>query len=221
MRSANADLFNHDAEAAGYDQDVRNEADPIRSAYQKVLAWVIAEAHIDKTSRILELGSGTGNLSRLIPVCRELVAVDVSEKMEAIAKGKLGHLPNRRFIKADVLEVFARPLGQFDSVISTYTIHHLTEDEKALLFRKTFECLSPGGRAVFGDLMVRNQSDRATKIKQFVTAGDRATAEAIRDEFFWLLDDVVVQFEALGFEVRTKQFSDLTFGIVARKTALA
>lgn len=44
MRSAHADMFNHDPEAAGYDQDVRNEADPIRAAYQDVLNWVITEA---------------------------------------------------------------------------------------------------------------------------------------------------------------------------------
>ncbi len=59
MRSANADMFNHDTEAAGYDQDVRNEADPIRAAYQEVLTWVITEAQIKPSSRVLELGSGT------------------------------------------------------------------------------------------------------------------------------------------------------------------
>jgi cyclopropane fatty-acyl-phospholipid synthase-like methyltransferase len=62
-RSANADIFNHDAEAARYDNDVRNEADPIRTGYQDVLRWVVQQAHITPSSRVLELGSGTGNLS--------------------------------------------------------------------------------------------------------------------------------------------------------------
>ena len=33
MRSLYADKFNHDADAAGYDADVRNESDPIRAGY--------------------------------------------------------------------------------------------------------------------------------------------------------------------------------------------
>jgi protein-L-isoaspartate O-methyltransferase len=66
MRSANADIFNHDTEAAGYDHEVRNEADPIRAGYQEVLGWVVQQAQIFPTSRVLELGSGTGNLSALL-----------------------------------------------------------------------------------------------------------------------------------------------------------
>ena len=78
MRSANADIFNHDTDAAEYDDDVRNEANPIRAGYRKVLASVVEQAQITSTSRVLELGSGTGNLSALIANCRELVSVDVS-----------------------------------------------------------------------------------------------------------------------------------------------
>jgi hypothetical protein len=47
------------------------------------------------------------------------------KKMEAIARLKLAHIPNRRFSKADILEVFEHESTPFDSVISTYTVHHL------------------------------------------------------------------------------------------------
>ncbi|MBV8279027.1 MAG: class I SAM-dependent methyltransferase, partial [Verrucomicrobia bacterium] len=177
MRSANAHVFNHDADAADYDNDVRNEADPIRAGYRNLLGWVVQQANITPTSRVLELGSGTGNLSALITDCRELVSVDVSENMEAIAKLKLRHLTHRRFIKADILEVFAQELGNFDAVISTYTVHHLTDEEKQQLFALVFAKLLPGGRAVFGDLMVLNNSDKEEKIQQYLANGDRATAQ--------------------------------------------
>jgi len=51
-------------------------------------------------------------------------------------RSKSGHILNRRFIKADILEVFDYESGSFDSVISTYAIHHLTDEEKRLLFGK-------------------------------------------------------------------------------------
>jgi putative AdoMet-dependent methyltransferase len=217
MRSANAEVFNHDNEAADYDQDVRNEVDPIRTGYQDVLRWTIKEAKIDPASRVLELGSGTGNLSQLITSCGEVVSVDVSEKMEAIAQPKLRHLTNRRFVKADILEVFAKRLGLFDTVISTYAIHHLTDREKQRLFALVFESLLPGGRAVFGDLMVQNADQKRKKIQHYLLKGDQNTALAITEEFFWLIDLAVSQLQELGFQVKTTRFSDLSYGMVALK----
>jgi putative AdoMet-dependent methyltransferase len=165
MRSVHGPVFNHDDHATDYDADVRNEKDPIRAAYHDVLAWVISEARIDSSSRVLELGSGTGNLSCLLDRSGELVCVDLSERMEAIARSKSGHLVNRRFIKADILEVFDYERAPFDSVISTYAIHHLTDEEKRLLFAKIFTGLVPGGRAVFGDLMLRTKQRKPQRFR--------------------------------------------------------
>jgi putative AdoMet-dependent methyltransferase len=216
-RSANADIFNHDAEAAGYDNDVRNEADPIRTGYQDVLRWVVQQAQITPTSRVLDLGSGTGNLSALIASCGELVSVDVSENMETIAKRKMRHLANRRFIRADILEVFTQELGKFDAVISTYAVHHLTDQEKQQLFALIFDHLLPSGAAVFGDLMVQNDSEKERKIHQYLATGDRATAQAISEEFFWSLDTAIADLKRLGFKIKAERFSDLSYGVIARK----
>lgn len=216
-RSANADIFNHDAEAAGYDNDVRNEADPIRAGYRDVLQWVVQQAQITPTSRVLELGSGTGNLSELIASCGELVSVDISENMETIAKCKMRHLANRRFIKADILEGFTQELGKFDAVISTYAVHHLTDQEKQRLFALIFDHLLPSGAAVFGDLMVQSDSEKEEKVHQYLAKGDRATAQAISEEFFWSLDTAIADLKRLGFKIRVKRFSDLSYGVIARK----
>lgn len=220
MRSANADIFNHDTEAADYDNDVRNEADPIRTGYRDVLRWVVRKAQIAPSSRVLELGSGTGNLSELIASCGELVSVDVSENMEAVAKLKVRHLTNRRFIKADILEVFTKEIGKFDAVISTYAVHHLTDQEKQQLFALVFDRLLLGGRAVFGDLMVLNSSEKEEKIQQYFAKGDQATAQAIRKEFFWSLESAIGDLERLGFKARAKRFSDLSYGVIAQKVKI-
>jgi len=217
MRSVHGPVFNHDDGANGYDADVRNEKDPIRAAYHDVLAWVISEARIDSFSRVLELGSGTGNLSCLLDRCGELVCVDLSERMEAIARSKSGHILNRRFIKADILEVFDYERAPFDSVISTYAIHHLTDEEKRLLFGRVFAGLVPGGRAVFGDLMLQNQAEKTSKIQEYLTKGDAKTAQTIEEEFFWSTDTAIPDLKELGFQVETTRFSDLSWGVVARK----
>ena len=217
MRSAHGEVFNHDEDASDYDTDVRNENDPIRAGYHHVLAWVITEARIGSSSRVLELGSGTGNLSCLIARCGELVCVDLSEQMEAIARSKLAHIANRRFIKADILQVFDHEGAPVDSIISTYAVHHLTDQEKRLLFENVFASLVSGGRAVFGDLMVQNQEEKTAKIREYLAKGDVKTAETIEEEFFWAIDVAVQDLTGLGFHVETKRFSDLSWGVVALK----
>jgi putative AdoMet-dependent methyltransferase len=216
MTSQHGSRFNHDSEAGGYDLDVQNQADPTRAGYDELLAWVIERAAIDPQSRVLELGSGTGNLSSRIRDCAELVAVDLSDQMEAIARHKLGHLSNRHFIQCDILDAFAHAPGPFDRVLSTYTIHHLTEPEKYSFFSKIRSCLAKNGRAVFGDLMVKDQPTLEAKIREYCAKDDLATVEALKEEFFWLLDPSIQQLERLGFKVEVKRFSDLSYGVLAR-----
>lgn len=217
MRSSHADYFNHDQDAYGYDEDVRNTADPIRAGYDAVLDWVAEHSSISKRSRVLELGSGTGNLTVRLPDCQEIICVDVSQKMEALAHGKVSHFSNRRFIKDDVLAVFDRHIGPFDAVLSTYTLHHLTEDEKRYLFKHLWGVLNDGGVAIIGDLMVENQKELKNKIKDYRSQGIHDVAEALEEEFFWLLEQSVLALQNIGFLVEWKRFSDLSFGILAKK----
>jgi hypothetical protein len=56
MRSRYGDVFNHDEEADGYDVEVRNEKDPIRTVYGEVLRCLAQEAGVISTSR----GAGAG-----------------------------------------------------------------------------------------------------------------------------------------------------------------
>lgn len=217
MRSKHVDDYNHDEDADGYDADVAQEASPIRAGYDALLDWVIEAAEIAVDSRVLELGSGTGNLTARISACSELVCVDISQRMEEIAAPKLAHLPQRRFIAEDLLQVFERPLGIFDCIISTYTVHHLTREEKSLLFEQVWAHLAPGGRAVFGDLMLENESQAAVKAAGYRAAGQDEVAESIEEEFFWLLDACVADLEEIGFKVTVKRFSELSFGVLAEK----
>jgi cyclopropane fatty-acyl-phospholipid synthase-like methyltransferase len=46
------------------------------------------------------------------------------------------------------------PGGPFDVVISAFAIHHVEAEQKALLFRRLSDVLSPGGRFVMLDLVV-------------------------------------------------------------------
>jgi putative AdoMet-dependent methyltransferase len=227
MRSQYADDFNHDEDAGGYDADVADESNPIRAAYGAVLDWVIDQAAIGPRSRVLDLGSGTGNLSGRISACAELVCVDVSRQMNALAVDKLAHLDQVRFVEADLLEFFDGfeavaeaglfDTGLFDAVISTYAVHHLTEAEKAIFLAKVAACLRPGGRAVFGDLILEDETAAAAMLERYRDSGQDEVAVAIAEEFFWRLDATGAVLRDLGLEATVRRFSELSWGIAVAK----
>ncbi len=219
MRSRFADHFNHDDQAAGYDADVRNQADPIRTGYDALLAWVAARALPDGNADacVLDLGASTGNLGLRLPAVRELVCVDVSAEMRRIGAEKLAGRPGVRWVAADLLEFFDGPAGPFDAVVSTYAIHHLTEDEKGWLFERIHAALAPGGRAVFGDLMFADAAERARVLAAYRASGRADLADEIEEEFFWDVTAALGRLEALGLEVATQRFSELSWGVEVRK----
>jgi len=219
MKSIHSDTFNHDNWAADYDEHVANERHPIRSGYSELLDWVILQAAIDSRKEVLELGSGSGNLSKRIKQCKRILCVDVSAEMETLSAPKTEHLDTRTFIKSDILEIFERDIGSFDVVVSSYTIHHLTDKEKKQLFSHIWQVLRSGGIAVFGDLMFENESAKNSILQSFRSSAYKDVADDIEAEFFWDIERAIRHLQSLGFDTEIKKFSRLSFGITARKAA--
>jgi tRNA (cmo5U34)-methyltransferase len=117
-----------------------------------------------EVAAMLELGTGTGETSRLVlaehPDAR-LVGIDESEAMLAEARLEGAELLVQRL--QDEL-----PRGRFDLVFSALAVHHLDAEEKADLFRRVRAVLRPGGRFVLGDVVV---PERAEDIVTPVTPG--------------------------------------------------
>ncbi len=211
MRSRYVEQFNHDAEAPGYDADVRNEADPIRAGYSALLDWVVARAQAGPHDTVADLGAGTGNLAaRLGPVGR-LVCVDASTKMLDLARPKLP--ADTDYVVADLLEFAAAGERDLDVVISTYAIHHLTEDEKAKLFQALASRLRPGGRFVAGDLMLASR-EASGDVRDDV--GVEVLDELLGDEFPWYVDEAGHALASAGFDgITWERFSALSWGVSA------
>ena len=216
MKSKFADVFNHDEDAAGYDADVLNESHPIRAGYDAVLNWVSKKSSITDDFIVLDLGCGTGNLSLRLKHFKQLVCVDISDNKLEIARSKLADFDNVEFVKADLLEYF-EDAAIFDAIISTYTLHHLTEDEKSILFEQIYHSLQPGGIAVFGDLMFADQTGKEQLVQKYQNEGRSNVAADFEDEFFWFVDQADASLTRLGFVTEVKRFSDLSWGIAAQK----
>ncbi len=225
LSSRHLDRFNHDDDATGYDLDVVDETQPIRAGYADLLRWTVERAAVSPDHDVLELGSGTGNLTCELPVCRQLVCVDISRSMTEIAMAKLARSPGPAaelatppdFVLGDVLE-FCRcaESGSYDRIVSTYTLHHLEEEEKWALLEETLRILRPGGALVVGDLMFEDAIAREEILEHYRNTDRIALADEIQEEFFWDLSSATEHLSDLGFTLELRRFSQLSWGFCAR-----
>ncbi len=101
--------------------------------------------------KVLDLGVGTGMelyaLTERFPKVR-VTGVDISPNM-------LSYLANRPFadqVTCIVGDFFTVDLGEgYDAVISTSALHHFAPEDKARLYKRTWEALRPGGWFVNSD----------------------------------------------------------------------
>lgn len=212
MQSKHSQRFNHDPIATGYDENVENEDNPIRTGYGDLMSWIKEKTTDSKV--MIDLGCGTGNTTLSLSNFDKVYCVDISQNMLDIAKEKLQDRGDVSFIKNDLLGFFDdfREDVVVDTIVSTYAIHHLTQDEKHSLFNEFYSFLPQGGVIILGDLMFENNQTEELMREKYPNL-----VEDFDDEFFWNLEDEVRKLEETGFEVTTNRFSDLSWGIYGVK----
>jgi len=97
--------------------------------------------------RILDLGSGGGRLLALVKAARpqsNFVALDFSPTMLEKLRSLFAGDPAVQIVSHNLDDALP-PLGQFDAVISSFAIHHVTHARKRTLYQEILASLAPGG----------------------------------------------------------------------------
>ncbi|WP_461435863.1 class I SAM-dependent methyltransferase [Methanosphaera sp.] len=101
--------------------------------------------------KILDLGAGTGILTELLYKQHpnsDITLVDLSTEMLNIAKDKFND-KNFKYIEADYLtHDFDK---DYDIIVSSLSIHHLTDEEKKVLYKRIYNFLRTGGVFINAD----------------------------------------------------------------------
>ena len=214
MRSQFVDEFNHDRQSTKYDKDVSNEENPVRTGYENLLNFMANK--VNSHSRVLELGCGTGNLTSKLKEMKEISGVDISDEMIKIARTKTKET-NVHYCRDDILSFLDHNEKKYDYIISSYTLHHLTESEKTILFEQSFSVLDEKGVALFGDLMFENNNEKRLLIKQFRQKKITWLIDIMKKEFYWNIEISIKELSRIGFKCKTYRFSDLSWVIEAVK----
>lgn len=101
---------------------------------------------------VLDIGSGTGLMSSCIlekyPEAK-MTLIDLSDKMMEIAKDRFSGRSNINYVTDDYTTHEFH--GKFDIIVSSLSIHHLTDEEKKNLYRRVYTLLNEGGFFVNAD----------------------------------------------------------------------
>jgi glycosyltransferase involved in cell wall biosynthesis len=157
-------------------------------------AWMWDQIAPFVGQRILEVGSGVGNMTRFFARRERVIATDLNEKYLVILHHLLDRHPNVRIERLDLNED-ARWLEseRLDTVVCLNVLEHIERDEQALA--SLFRILSPGGRLV---LLV-------PALPGLYGSLDRALDHHRR----YARDDLVTRLQSAGFEVERSWFFNL------------
>ena len=120
---------------------------------------VVARLALDRPAAVLDVGCGTGTLTRQIydalpaDAPRRVCGVDAAEAMIAVANKKAGARPGLEFAAA-LAEELPYADGSFDRVLSTFFFHHLNFELKIKSLAEIWRVLRPGGQAAILDVDV-------------------------------------------------------------------
>jgi cyclopropane fatty-acyl-phospholipid synthase-like methyltransferase len=185
--------------AEHYDRSVES-AGGVFKGYGEVLAFIVRAAAARVGMRVLDLGTGTGNLAqRFVALGCEVWGTDFSPAMLAKAQAKV---PQVRLVQMDMLQA-AWPeqlTGQrFDRIVSAYVFHHFDLATKVrLLARLAGHYLVNQGRMAIGDIAFPT-------VQALKAAGADHWDE---DEHYWAADETREACKKAGLAVTYTQVSD-------------
>ncbi|WP_042144151.1 MerR family transcriptional regulator [Paucisalibacillus sp. EB02] len=215
IRSKWQDRWNFDDQALDYDENIKKEGHifNVHEGYDEALATVEELVNVEAGDIVLDIGIGTGNLgSRFLKGEVHVIGVDQSERMLKVCKEKHPKIETRKghFLALPLLD------HSVDSIVSSYALHHLPDEEKVLALMEMTRVLKNNGQICIADLMFEDQSHRKKVIESYQQAGKHIAIEVIEDEYFADKALLVNWLRENGFQIETIQFNDILGLVYAR-----
>lgn len=179
--------------ANGYDKSVNlseeNNEYPF-AGYKDVLNYIYNQVRENSYSSVLDIGFGTGLLTtQLYNEGYQITGIDFSSNMIDIAKKKM---PNATLINWDFasglpIEIIS---NKYDNIISTYAIHHLSDEGKIEFIKSLLKLLNVNGKILIGDVSFETSQELDQCKEMYKEIWDNEEIYFVANEMMKSLNDL-------------------------------
>lgn len=163
------------------------------AGYKDVLNAIYSRVLSFPGKDVLDIGFGTGTLTAKLyeQGCR-IFGQDFSTEMIRLAQEKM---PEAKLYQGDFSLGLTEELKgrQYDAVIATYSLHHLTDSQKVSFLQELLTLLNQGGCIYIGDVAFKT---RAELEQCRASAGDDWDG----DEIYFVFDEIRQAFPQMEFQ---------------------
>lgn len=182
--------------ADGYDKTVglsdEENSYPF-AGYKEILARIYRIILAKGEAAVLDIGFGTGTLTqKLYEQGCEVWGQDFSSRMMELASAKM---PNAHLFQGDFSKGLVEPLlrNSYDFIIATFSLHHLTDDNKIRLIESMRNLLKKDGMILIGDVAFTSRAELERCRKEVGEEWDD-------DEIYFVFDELKKTFPDLIFD---------------------
>lgn len=181
--------------ADGYDKAVglsEEENTYPFAGYKNLLAAIFDNVLKKEKPDVLDIGFGTGTLTaKLYEMGCNIYGQDFSQRMIELAREKM---PDAQLYQGDFSQGIVKPLLEtsYDFIIATYSLHHLTDDEKVVFIKNLKGLLKEDGTIFIGDVAFLTREELETCRREAGSAWDK-------DEIYFVADELQETFPEMEF----------------------
>lgn len=182
--------------ADGYDKSVGitdEEGEYPFAGYKQILNEIYNRVLTNKCKTVLDIGFGTAALTnQLYGQGCHIWGQDFSGRMIELAKAKM---PEAELYQGDFSKGLVEELrhNSYDAVIATYSLHHLTDEQKIKLIKDILPLLNEGGWLYIGDVAFETRAEMEQ-------CRESVGEEWDDEEFYFAADEWIKIFPQMKFE---------------------